>query len=133
MAGAKRRWYKKKGSSRRRKSGYSKRKSNKKTRRVRRVTKKQIYDSIKAGLKLRRHIRASERRRAKGTSIGEMAFVVANYHPAPEAAINAAAVHTAINNVASQMSVPSSQMDISTEPPNTRNVRAREDYDEEDL
>jgi len=84
MAGAKRRNYKKKGVSRRRKSGHTKRKSTKKTYRKRRSTKRK---STK---------RKYKRRSSKGPSLGEMAFVVANYHPAPEAAANAQAVQQAV-------------------------------------
>jgi len=90
MAGAKRRSYKKKRVQRRRKSGYTKRKSTKKTYRKRRATKP------KAKRTYRKRATKSRSRTSKGPSIGEMAFVVANYHPAPEAASNAQIMQQAV-------------------------------------
>jgi 4-hydroxyphenylpyruvate dioxygenase-like putative hemolysin len=91
MAGTRRRSNKKKGVQRRRKSGYTKRKSTKKTYRKRGSRKS----------KAKRTKRSTKRRSrtSKGPSIAEMAFVVANHHPAPEAAANAQAVQQAVASI----------------------------------
>jgi len=93
MAGTKRRSNKKKGVQRRRKSGYTKRKSTKKTYRKRRATKS------KAKRPYRKRSTKRRSRTNKGPSIAEMAFVVANHHPAPEAAANAQAVQQAVASI----------------------------------
>jgi len=88
MAGTKRRSHKKKGVQRRRKSGYTKRKSTKKRAAKRRSTKS----------KTKRTKRSTKRRsrRSKEPSLSEMAFVVANHHPAPDAAANAQQIQQAM-------------------------------------
>jgi len=93
MAGAKRRIYKKKGVQRRRKSGYTKRKSTKKTYRKRRATKSKGKRTYRKRSTKRRS------RISKGPSLSEMAFVVANHHPAPEAAANAQSIQQAMASI----------------------------------
>lgn len=91
MAGTRRRSNKKKGVQRRRKSGYTKRKSTKKTYRKR--------GSRKSKAKRTKRFTKRRSRTSKGPSIAEMAFVVANHHPAPEAAANAQAVQQAVASI----------------------------------
>jgi hypothetical protein len=101
MAGAKRRSYKKKGVQRRRKSGYTKRKSSKKRRFIKKYGRKQYKSTMKNAREFRRYMFERKKRVSTGPSLSEMAFVVANHHPQPEAAANAQTLQAAAMALAS--------------------------------